>query len=178
MGLFSSLFNSAKREIAKDVFNEVIKDQVNSANQNNYSAPAQAPAQAPQPQQNQQYNQPSAEPSPSGFSWGENMPNEENQFNFNGPFYQYFETVFREGFPQYNITSEKQKGRSAYVYTFTSGGRTALVVEVISERSSPYAIRQRCKNNNIPYLRYYYDHDGWWNTKAYVLQRTGKALGM
>ena len=30
----------------------------------------------------------------------------------------------------------------------------------------------------IPYIRFYYDHEGWWNTKSYVIRRTSEALGI
>ena len=48
--------------------------------------PQQSAAPAPAP----------AEKGPSGFSWGDEMPPEENQYNFAGPYTAYFEMIFRE----------------------------------------------------------------------------------
>ena len=28
----------------------------------------------------------------------------------------------------------------------------------------------------LPYLRFYFDHEGWWNTRAYVTKRVAEAL--
>ncbi|MBR6460134.1 MAG: hypothetical protein IKS49_08320, partial [Actinomycetaceae bacterium] len=56
-------------------------------------------------------------------------------------------------------------------------GAKALVVELMSERSSAKMLRWRCENEGVPYLRFYYDHWGWWNEKSYVIERTAKALG-
>ena len=36
---------------------------------------------------------------------------------------------------------------------------------------------QECAAAAIPYLRFYHNHDGWWNTRAYVTQRVRGALG-
>ena len=62
------------------------------------------------------------------------------------------------------------------VYTFFEGERTALIVELLSRKSDSKKLRQSCRLQGIPYLRFYYDYDGWWNTRAYVDERVGKAL--
>lgn len=111
---------------------------------------------------------------PSGLSWGPEMPDKPNQFNYSGTYKEYFSEVFNTAFPGYRIESE-DKGR-ATIFTFWSGGSEALVVELMTEKSSACKLRDECRKNRIPYLRYYYDHDGWWNTREYVIQRTGKAL--
>ena len=53
----------------------------------------------------------------------------------------------------------------------------ALVVELLSQGSDAYRLRKQCRADGIAYLRYYYDHEGWWNTKAYVIECTRGALG-
>ncbi|MBQ2111018.1 MAG: hypothetical protein IIT70_02885 [Clostridia bacterium] len=112
----------------------------------------------------------------SGFSWGSNMPAEENQFNYKGTYKQYFENVFKEAFPEYGIVRTDLENRDASTFAFFRGETKVLVVEVMSDRSSAQRIRRECRANGIRYLRYYHNHHGWWNTKAYVIERTGNAL--
>ena len=75
------------------------------------------------------------------------------------------------------LLEDVRKG-SAMLFTFIEGGTKKLVVEVISSKSSPYKVRNDCRKQGVAYLRYYYDYDGWWNTKSYVTRRTSKALGL
>ena len=114
----------------------------------------------------------------SGFSWGPTMPDEENQYNFPGTYVEYFDKVFTENFPGYEIRSEAAYNGRATNFYFTKDGSLALVVELLTEKSAVTALRKRCKANGVPYLRFYYDHPHWWNTKAYVLDRTERALGI
>ena len=102
------------------------------------------------------------------------MPDEETQYNFKGTYTQYFESIFGAEFPRYFV--EKTTEGSRVIYTFRDGGAKALVVELLSEKSSVYKLRKACQKEGVPYLRFYYDHDGWWNTRAYVVQRVGDAL--
>ncbi|MBR4164847.1 MAG: hypothetical protein IKR43_01245 [Lachnospiraceae bacterium] len=119
----------------------------------------------------------SYEEAESGFSWGPVMPDEENQFNYPGPFYEYFDKVFSEEFPEYQISRKRAPyGVEAYIITFRKNGQTALIVELLSRSSEPDKLRSDCRRNGTPYLRYYYDYDGWWNTREYVKQRTRNAL--
>lgn len=113
---------------------------------------------------------------PSGFSWGPVMPDEENQYNYNGTYKEYFDDVFRSEFSGYMIESVDANGGRATVFTFWEGGKKALVVELISRKSSVYKLRSDCKAMGIPYLRFYHDYHGWWNTREYVKQRTHNAL--
>ncbi len=114
---------------------------------------------------------------PSGFSWGERMPDEPNQYNYYGTFWEYFEDIFHRDFAAYTVTrKENPRALSVYTYTFTNDGQTLLVVELISRRNDVYKVRNDCRKQGIPYLRFYYDVDGWWNTRAYVIDRVGKAL--
>ena len=120
---------------------------------------------------------------PFGISWGEQMPQEENQFNSGKPYDQYFYDIYTENFPTYRITCESFR---SYDYectriTFYNGEIEELDVIIRSDKDPDdvdWPTRHRCKCNGIPFLRFYYDHDGWWNTKKYVLNRTRNALGM
>lgn len=119
----------------------------------------------------------SASGAESGFSWGPTMPDEENQYNYSGSYDQYFLSVFNEAFSMYRIFQETVRRGKATVFTFWNGEQKTLVVELMSENSSAQRIRSECRKEGVPYLRFYYNHFGWWNTKAYVIQRTAKALG-
>lgn len=112
----------------------------------------------------------------SGFSWGPTMPAEENQFNYPGTYKQYFESVFKGAFPEYEIVRTDFENRNACLFTFFKGGSKMLVVEVMSDRSNAQSTRKNCRANGVRYLRYYHNHHSWWNTKAYVIERTGNAL--
>lgn len=115
---------------------------------------------------------------PSGFSWGPVMPNEPNQFNFPGSYLEYFRDIFNRDFPQYRVsTQENPKSSRIQICTFWQGEQKALVVELLSQKCDSYRLREDCARKQIPYLRFYYDREGWWNTRAYVIQRIQKALG-
>ena len=117
--------------------------------------------------------------SPFGISWGERMPQEENQYNSGKSYDQYFYDILTENFPTYRITCEKIfKYNEGAKITFYNGEIKELVIELQSENDSDIMIHRRCELEGIPYLRFYYDHKGWWNTKKYVLNRTRNALGM
>ncbi len=170
MGLFSKILgeNSDAEKVAKDLIGGIIKtaqQQASSAGSGKAESGASYGAPA------------AAKPSPSGFSWGEEMPNEENQFNFNGTYTQYFESIFRAEFSNYRIEKTAPGGSNRTVYTFYSGDRKALVTEIMSQNCSAKKLRRDCEAAGIPYLRYYYDHHGWWNTRNYVVTRTRAALG-
>lgn len=114
---------------------------------------------------------------PSGDSWGPVMPAEENQFNYSGSYVQYFAHVFEEEFPAYEIRRTASAYSGNTVFTFYQGGREALVVEVMSQSSAAKKLRSDCARDGIPYLRFYHDHAGWWNTRSYVARRVQGALG-
>ena len=105
------------------------------------------------------------------------MPAEENQFNYHGTYLQYFEEIFRSEFAAYDVSRETVSDGKRHIFTFTSGGRKALVVELMPQSSASRKLRENCRRDGTPYLRYYYDHEGWWNTRSYVTERTRKALG-
>lgn len=177
MGLFSNLFGSNGKELddafkqMKNFAGDIIDDgQLNNSpkQQATVSTPSYNTAPAAQSY---------VEDGPSGDSWGPVMPSEENQFNSGLSYQDYFSKVFTEGFPSYQIDKEDVRNGSAMLFTFSQSGAKKLVVEVISQKSSPYKVRNDCRSQGIPYLRYYYDYDGWWNTRSYVIRRTSKALG-
>ena len=167
MSLLSKLFS-------KKAVNSVLNELANAVNGNNEQ---QKPAAEPAPQPQPQYAEPAYEQSmgPSGRSWGPVMPNEPNQFNYPGTWYQYFENIYKTEFADYRVESELIQYRKA-VFTFYSGDKKALVVEILPSSSEAYRLRKICRAQGIPYLRYYYDHEGWWNTRSYVIDRTRGAL--
>jgi len=116
------------------------------------------------------------EVTPAGRSWGPTMPEEENQYNYGGSYIQYFEHVFSEDFPEYEVTRAQGYGTKSTVFTFRQGGAEALIVELVSRRSDYRALRKKCRAAGLPYLRFYYDYDGWWNTRSYVRGRVREAL--
>ena len=137
--------------------------------------PAERPAAAPQnvrPARRWQTDSPT-----SGFSWGEDMPAEENQYSFNGDYLAYFDMVFSQEFPQYRITRDSPKKGHNTIYSFWQGERQVLIAELMSDRSEANKVRSACRERGIPYVRFYYDHDGWWNTRSYVTQRARAAMG-
>jgi hypothetical protein len=171
MGLLGKLFGDDDLDRkAKGFFDDLTK-----------SLQGQPQQGSTQPQQTQQpsapaYSAPVQSNAPSGFSWGENMPAEENQFNSGLKYYEYFEKIYREEFPEYQVTKEFPYGEGRCVFTFISGSRIALKVEVMSQRHSVYKLRRDCQANGIGYTRFYHDHHGWWNTRRYVIERTRNAI--
>ena len=170
MGLLGKLFGDDDLDKkAKGFFNSLVGSKpqntppAQQVQQNNYYA---APSQ-PQPQ---------AGYAPSGFSWGEDMPAEENQFNSGMKYYDYFEKIYREEFPDYVVTREMPRGDKYCLFTFSQGGRVALKVEVISQSCGVYKERSVCRMQGIGYTRFYHDHYGWWNTRSYVIERTRSAI--
>ncbi len=146
-------------------------------------AQAEKPSRpAPAPAQNT-WAAPSAQTDPvpegpSGVSWGERMPNEPNQYNYYGTFWEYFEDIFHHEFAEYTVTrQENPRALSVYTYFFSKGDGKLLAVELLAKRNEVYKVRNDCRKQGIPYLRFYYDVDGWWNTRSYVTERIRKALG-
>ncbi len=183
MGLFDKLFGDAKLDELKQQFNEfekAMKDAGIEVKKNEASA---KPAEASDPLKDMfkveekkddpfDYDRPK-----SGISWGEEMPDEENQFNFNGRPHEYFKKIFDENFSgKYSIEAGFNTEYEGYLFTFYSLGRKALVVELLKKKSGAKKLRRDTIDAGIPYLRYYTDVDGWWNTKSYVIDRTRKAL--
>ena len=177
MGLFSSLFGGKKPDNpVLGALADLVDNAVDAAKK---AADGQAPAAETTPlsEPAAAVTQTFAEEEPSGFSWGSVMPAEENQFNSGKRYDDYFMSVYRAEFPGYEITCENLREGRAAVITFRKDGAVRLIVELLSQSSGAQKIRRECRKSGTPYLRFYYNHDGWWNTRAYVTQRTGNALG-
>ena len=131
-------------------------------------------------------------------SCGEDMPDEPNQYNYRGTPQAFFQEVLMEAFPEYTVRmhdapyptrSTWERGAlgrlrevpgkpvPAYVFTIQDGDRIKLAVELLSQEC-----RKRINNRstfeeqNIPFTRFYYDVDGWWNTKSYIRERAYAAI--
>ena len=176
MGLFDKLFGSsgsdvlnkikdAAESVAKEASN-VIKDATESvSNASQASSTNQASSPALQSSEGE-----------FGCSWGDVMPAEENQFNYSGSYDQYFYDVYVRNFPMYRLTTEKVRKGHGTTITFWNGTQRALVVDLMSQKSTSQVVQKECAKENVPYLRFYYNHPGWWNTKTYVINRTRNAL--
>ena len=185
MGLFDKLLGSAGNEVlkqikeaAQSVAKEASEAIINAANGANQAAPASA---APTDQKLETGTAATIQPterSESGDSWGPKMPDEPNQFNSGKPYDQYFYDVLAESFPTYRLTTEKiRKGRATLITLWVGmTEQKALVVELMSDGSSAESTRTACRKEGVPYLRFYYNHQGWWNTQSYVVRRVKEAL--
>ena len=182
MGLFSKLFGKNVEEgsdekKALDLLESLFKsaqdakknEKKDEAKPETEAAPA-APAAA-----SDSYDE--EEDGPSGFSWGPKMPAEPNQYNYKGTWREYFREIFTTEFSQYTLDVQEKNGRYMK-FTFLKDGATALVVEILSASSEHKKVRSDCRAKGIPYLRYYFNYDGWWNTREYVITRTRNALGI
>ncbi len=182
MGLFDKLFGDNKDD--KNSFISALKDAADKLKSEaekvgiDLSAKPEKPGK---PEENCTYQAPVQEASqeelaPAGTWWGPLMPDEENQYNFDGSWKDYFDSIFRSEFREYELLRETVRDGKAVVYRFMKNGETALVVELMSERSNAQKLRNSLRGSGTPYLRYYYDHEGWWNARAYVVSRTRNAL--
>lgn len=171
MGLFSKIFDKGADAIAKGITDTIANAVNEKLNENHQSA---APGQL-NTQKTESGSETSKTTAVSGRSWGDVMPAEENQYSFAGSYDQYFDNIFRSEFSQYTLYKETDSRKT--VFTFMNGNSKCLVVELLSRKSSAKKLRSDCQAEGIPYLRYYYDYHGWWNTRSYVVERTRKALG-
>ena len=106
------------------------------------------------------------------------MPAEENMYNSGLAPAAYFEKIFAEDFPACIVNKEAGWGgfdRST-IYRFYDGAAQKLVVELVPDNSSAVKLREKCAKEGVPYLRFYKDHEGWWNARSYVVSRIEKAL--
>ena len=182
MGLFSNFMKDVVPDLDLNKVAKTVSDVANVANQVVSAAKADAEnaagtASAVAPVSNQAayaYE----DTAPSGCSWGPNMPAEENQFNYPGTYLEYFDGIFRTEFSEYTIErTSSNTSKPVTLFTFWRGAQKALVVELMPQSSCARKQRSLCASQGIPYLRFYYDHDGWWNTRSYVVTRTRTALG-
>lgn len=169
MSLFSKLFGGDKEaeKTAKDLLNAFFSN-ANTENKKTTDEPKEHELKTENVDTPRQKG-------PSGMSWGEEMPDEENQYNFNGTYHAYFENIFKAEFPQFSFNKECLTSKRT-IYTFNNGISKVLVVELMSQSSAAQGIRRQCEKENVPYLRFYIDHDGWWNTRAYVSKRMHDAV--
>jgi hypothetical protein len=116
----------------------------------------------------------SGELAPAGTWWGELMPDEENQYNSGLDYLSYFRKIFAEDFAEYTIEEGEYYGLRNF--SFMKDGEKALVVELLPGKSNAQGMRKACRASGTPYLRFYYDVEGWWNARAYVVQRIKGAL--
>ncbi len=162
MGLLSKLFGGDQdaEKVAKDLLNGILGNA--AAQDNGESSPRE------------EYPDNSAD----SQSDMDKIPAEENQYNYNGTYEQYFEHVFAQDFPEYRYEKSyiDDYGKHRVIYTFCNGAAKALVIELMTESCSATKFRNDCIRAGVPYLRFYYDHDGWWNTRSYVTGRMRGAL--
>lgn len=178
MGLLSKLFGDNKdvEKAAKDLFNGIFSEAQKKAGEADAQPDRSFSSGWDAPQENSFSAPDSMAAGPSGESWGPVMPSEPNQFNFGGTWVQYFEDIFGREFAAYRCEKESLSGGARLVYTFFSAGNKALVVELMSRKSASKKLRERTLQAGIPYLRFYYDYEGWWNTRAYVVKRMNNAI--
>ena len=179
MGLFDKLFgNSKEGKEAKEALSfleKLVKEKEAQEAAKKKTEPAK-PAQPAEPVKpaEPEYEE---EDGPSGFSYGPKMPAEPNQYNFGGTYLDYFKTVYAEEFPTLRQEIAKSKYSSGVTeITLWDGARKALVVELLSQKCEVKALRKKCAEQNIPYVRFYYDYHGWWNTREYVVTRSKEAM--
>lgn len=169
MGLFSKFLGDLNRQIANNLTNEVIKKTEHQTNTSSH-------AQTEDAWSSQEES--SKKTGPSGFSWGPDMPEEENQYSYDGNYIDYFMNIYRSEFPEYRISCTPSGNMQYALIVFSQNDRTALIVELLSKSSSVKKWRNNCRKSGIPYLRYYHNVDGWWNTRSYVITRTRSALSV
>jgi hypothetical protein len=171
MSLLSKLLGGKKPTLSDVVELLQGKEQKPAASTPSYTYTAPRPAEPVYEAQ--------LEPTPLGRSWGEAMPNEPNQYNYPGTWQAYFEDIFSKEFAAYRCVRENNPLSSKAVsYTFYEGTQKVLAVELLSEGCDVYRLRRQCERENVPYLRFYYNHAGWWNARSYVVNRMQKAMGL
>lgn len=112
----------------------------------------------------------------SGSDEWTTMPDEENQYNSGLGHVEYFTKILNEDFPDCTITHSNAANGKTDVLTLERGGAAALVIELMSEKTNSKKLRNVCAENGTPYLRFYYDHFGWWNKRSYVRERVSAVL--
>lgn len=173
MSFWSKLFGGDKEteEKVKDLFNELIKNNQKQTEEKKNAEPEKKVEAKPEPVVEEADG-------PSGFSWGPKMPAEENQYNYSGTFKQYFDHVLYDDFSQYQIGREESPNGKRVIYTLCDSGRKICVVEIMHSGSASKKLRENCHNSRVGYCRFYYDYEGWWNTREYVNYRINKAINL
>ena len=99
---------------------------------------------------------------------------ERNLFDYRGEPLDYFREVLRDNFTGYDIRENVKinpKSPNPSEFVFYTGDHVDLVVEILWAGSARESTKYYCKEKRIPYLRFYYGHEGWWNTEKYVVDR-------
>ena len=131
-------------------------------------------------------------------SIGDIVPDEPNQYNYKGEPKNFFLEVLTAAFPEYTVRmhdasyptrpswergpfgSYRQipgKPVPAYIFTVQDGSEVKLAVELLSQASKNRKNnRKTFEEQHIPFTRFYYDVDGWWNTKSYIRERAYAAI--
>ena len=166
MGLLDKLFDGNKdlEKAAKGLLNGLL----NAAEKKSESSDDGA-----QPQQQRFEEEDEGE---SGFSWGDKKPAEENQYNFDGPFWVYFENIFNTDFAEYRYEKTVLYEDRRIAYYFYSGDAKVLAVELMTDKSDARKFRNECQKAGLAYVRFYFNHPGWWNTRSYVVRRIKAAF--
>lgn len=112
----------------------------------------------------------------AGDSFGPTMPEEDNQYLHEGPFWTYFEDIFTAEFSDLRFEKEEVKPSKFIVYNFYSGDTRVLMVELLSKNFTMIKLRDSYEGSGVPYVRFYIDHRGWWNTRSYVIRRIREAM--
>ena len=170
MGLLSKLLGGDKNaESAEKAAKDLLNGLFGNAQAGHPTVAKQEMPFSSQPQQMQS----SAPSGASAEDQYDSIPAEENQYTYNGTYEQYFEHVFAEDFPacRFEKSYIDDYGKHRVIYTFFNGAAISLVVELMPESSEAAKLRSDCIKSGTPYLRFYYDHKGWWNTRSYVVGR-------
>ena len=168
MGIFSKLLGSdANAQKAEKAAKDLLGGIMNSLNE-----------QANKRQQNDSVSErPARSYDDDADSVWDVMPSEPNQYNYQGSFTQYFESIFATELSGYTVEKNAAPNLKRVIYTFYNDGRRALVIELMSDSCSAKKVREDCRAAGVPYLRFYIDHQGWWNTRTYVAGRIRNAIG-
>ena len=175
MSLLNGLLDKVKKEAEKVA--EAIKNEVDALKPEEASSEAPAATVVPGGHTGIVVGGGSVPSAPQyERDWYDEVPEEECQYNFEGPYTEYFKKIFAEDFPEYLVKFACLEEGRRYKYTLLGKDGATLVVELMTEKSAAQKLRRECLANGTPYLRFYFDHWGWWNTRAYVKERVAKAL--
>ncbi len=169
MGFFSKLVGKVINDAAADMY----------GSEKHYFEQNKPQQSAPAPVQQQNVQQPATDSSGRELPWGSVMPSEYNQYSSGLSYQAYFTQIFNEDLPDYVVSSEPTPYlHEGTRFTFTKNGQVCLIVEVISDRNSAWSFARKCRSEGMPYMNFYHDHPGWWNTRSYVIGKVKGKLGI
>ena len=194
MGLFSDLLKKSVNEAAGKLADaaKTLEQQGAAETANKFAQAAkealerQADAFGVKPER-PSYDAPSAPAAPAaggesypteGDTVYDHIPDEECQYNSGVPFLEYFSGIWASEFPGYAVEFSTICPERRYLYTFRQGGAVVLQIELMTEKSEANRFREECRRAGVRYVRFYFDHEGWWNTRSYVVSRVKAALGV